>query len=290
MSSFLEISGAESSMSNFFASVKNAFLAFHPTDVVDILLLASILFVAFRFFKSRKAGVLLVGVLLIIVLTAVTYVFDLDATYYIFSAILDIGVLALIILFQPEIRDALEKVGAGSVFGIMSLGDQRSKRRLYSKAIDEICFAVGELSRNKTGALIVISRTTKLDEITETGIVINSDVNAFLIRNIFYDKAPLHDGAIVIDDVRIVAAACLLPLTRRTDVDADLGTRHRAALGMSETSDAIIIVVSEETGIISVAHDCTLTRDYTSESLRTFLMKKIVRQEKAIPKNEDKDI
>ena len=279
MLNFLEISKPGSFMSDFFASVKSAFLDFHPTDVVDILLLASILFLAFRFFKSRKAGVLLVGVLLIIILTAVTYIFDLDATYYIFSAILDIGVLALIILFQPEIRDALEKVGTGSVFGIMSLGDQKNKRRLYSKAIDEICRAVDHLSRNKTGALIVIARTTKLDEITETGITINSDVNSFLLRNIFFDKAPLHDGAVVIDDARIAAAGCLLPLTRRTDVDADLGTRHRAAIGMSETSDAIVIVVSEETGTISVAHDCTFTRDYTADSLRTFLMKKIIRKE-----------
>jgi diadenylate cyclase len=222
-----------------------------------------------------------VGVLLIIVLTAVTYVFDLDATYYIFSAILDIGVLALIILFQPEIRDALEKVGSGSVFGIMSLGDQKNKRLAYTKAIEEICVAVGFLSRNKTGALIVIAGTTKLDEIAETGITINSDVNSFLIRNIFYDKAPLHDGAVVIDNARIAAAGCLLPLTRRTDVDADLGTRHRAAIGMSETSDAIVIVVSEETGIISVAHDCSFTRNYTPESLRTVLMKTIIRQKSA---------
>lgn len=277
MLNFLKISGVGDFMSDFFASVKNAFVNFHPTDVVDILLLASILFVAFRFFKSRKAGVLLVGVLLIIVLTAVTYIFNLDATYFIFSSILDIGVLALIILFQPEIRDALEKVGSGSVFGIMSLGDQRNK--LNSKAINEVCTAVSELSRSKTGALIVFSRTTKLDEIIETGTVLNADINALLIRNIFVNKAPLHDGAVIIDNGCITAAMCLLPLSRRNDVDSELGTRHRAALGMSESSDAVIVVVSEETGTISVAHDCTLTRDYTVESLRTYLKKKILRIE-----------
>jgi diadenylate cyclase len=162
--------------------------------------------------------------------------------------------------------------------GIMNFGDQKKKRQQYSKAIDEICSAVTDLSRTKTGSLIVIWRTTKLDEITETGIVINADVNSFLLRNIFVDKAPLHDGAVVIDESRIVAAACLLPLTRRTDIDADLGTRHRAAVGMSETSDAIVIVVSEETGTISIAYDCTLTRDYNAQSLRPFLMQKLLRK------------
>jgi diadenylate cyclase len=191
---------------------------------------------------------------------------------------MDIGIIALIILFQPEIRDALEKVGSGSMNGIMTFGDQKKKRQLYSKSIDQICSAVTDLSRTKTGALIVISRTTKLDEIAETGITINADVNSFLLRNIFFNKAPLHDGAVIIDEARILAAGCLLPLTRRTDVDADLGTRHRAAIGMSETSDAIIIVVSEETGTISIAYDCTLTRDYNAESLRPFLMKKLLRK------------
>lgn len=266
------------SFSAFFSSLKEILVDFTVIDAIDIVLLSAILFFAFRFFKSRKAGVLLVGVLLIVTLTYLAYLFNFEATYFIFSAILDIGVLALVILFQPEIRDALEKVGAGSVVGIMSFGDQKKKRQLYSKAIEQICSSVTDLSRTKTGALIVISRTTKLDEIIETGITINSDVNSFLIRNIFYDKAPLHDGAIVIDDARIAAAGCLLPLTRRTDVDADLGTRHRAAIGMSETSDAIIIVVSEETGTISVAYDCTLTRNYSAESLRSFLTKKILRQ------------
>lgn len=270
------------SLADFWANVCDSFLNaisdFQISDAIDIILLSIILFFAFRFFKSRKAGVLLIGVLFIIVLTFVANIFNLYATHYVFNSILKIGVLALVILFQPEIRDALEKVGSGSMSGIMSFGDQKKKRQLYSKAIDQICSAVNDLSRTKTGALIVISRTTKLDEITETGIAINADVNSFLIRNIFFDKAPLHDGAIVVDEARIVAAACLLPLTRRTDIDADLGTRHRAAIGMSETSDAIVIVVSEETGTISIAYDCSLSRDYNAESLRPFLMQKLLRK------------
>lgn len=279
MISFLavESQGAGSIFSAFFSAVKNAFLDFQFSDAVDILLLTAILFVAFRFLRSRKAGALLIGVAVIIVLTLLTYVFNLDATYFLFSSILEIGVLAVIVIFQPEIRDMLEKVGSGSVNSFISFGDQKKKRQIYSKAIAQICSAVAELSRSKTGALIVISRTTKLDDIIETGISINADVNSFLLRNIFFNKAPLHDGAVVIDDARIAAAGCLLPLTRRVDVDADLGTRHRAAIGMSETSDAIVIIVSEETGTISVAYDCALTRDYTQESLRTFLITKILK-------------
>ncbi len=279
MNNFLSVNshGVSEAFSEFFLSVKNSFTSFHVTDAIDIILLSIILFLAFRFLKSRKAGALLVGVAIIFVLTAVALIFDFDATYFIFSSVIDVGIIALIIILQPEIRDALEKVGSGSVNGFMSFGDQKKKRQTYSKAIDQICSAVNDLSRSKTGALIVISRTTKLDEIIENGISINADVNSFLLRNIFYDKAPLHDGAVIIDDARIAAAGCLLPLTRRTDVDGDLGTRHRAAIGMSETSDAIIIVVSEETGIISVADDCSLTRNYTFESLRPYLMRKILR-------------
>jgi diadenylate cyclase len=270
------------SVSDFFSNIADSFLSsisdFKISDAIDILLLSIILFLGFRFFKSRKAGVLLVGVLFIVVLTFIAGIFDLYATHYIFNSILKIGVLAVIVIFQPEIRDMLEKVGSGSVNSFISFGDQKKKRQIYTKAIDQICSAVNELSRSKTGALIVVSRTTKLDDVIETGISINADVNSFLLRNIFFNKAPLHDGAVVIDDARIAAAGCLLPLTRRVDVDADLGTRHRAAIGMSETSDAVVIIVSEETGIISVAYDCTLTRDYTQESLRTFLVTKILKK------------
>lgn len=269
--------GVGDALSSFFTSVKNAILTFKITDAIDILLITILLFVAFRFLKSRKAGALLIGMSVVIVLTFVAYVFNFNATFFVFSSILEVGVLALIIIFQPEIRDALERIGTGSISGIMSISESKQKKQQYAKAIEQICSAVADLSRNKTGALIVVSKTTKLDEITETGVFINADVNAFLIRNLFFNKAPLHDGAVVIDGAKIVAAGCLLPLTRRTDIDGDLGTRHRAAIGMSETSDAVIIVVSEETGVISVAHDCSLTRELTQQSLRRFLLQKLAR-------------
>lgn len=263
-------------LSNLFNTFREAFSNFKFVDAVDIILLSLILFWAFRFVKGRKAGALLIGIITISTLTFLAYIFDLNATFYLFSEIFSIGIIALVIIFQPEIRDGLEKLGSGSMSGFMAFGDQKKKKQLYIKSIENICNAINDLSSSKTGALIVISRTTKLDDVIETGVVINADVNSFLIRNIFYNKAPLHDGAIVIDDGKICAAGCLLPLTRRSDIDSDLGTRHRAALGMSETSDAIVVVVSEETGTISVSIDCEITRDFTAESLRNFLTKKLV--------------
>jgi diadenylate cyclase len=176
------------------------------------------------------------------------------------------------IIFQPEIRDALERFGTGARSGLMSFGDRKKKKELYYSVIENICDAVKEMAAEYTGALIVIERTTRLSDIARTGITINSDVNALLIRNLFFNKAPLHDGAIVIMDAKIAAAGCFLPLTRRSDIDPDLGTRNRAALGMSETSDAIIIVVSEETGTISAAVEGTLRRNYDYNTLKKALM------------------
>ena len=262
---------------NFFSAIGKAFSEFTPIDAVDILVLSLLCFCALRFFKGRKAGTVLVGVAICLCVLIAAYALGLEATYFIFAGVFEIGALAIVIIFQPEIRDALEKIGSGSLSGIRNFGDQKKKKQLYYQAIDNVCVAVSDLSRTKTGALIVISRTTNLDDVIQTGVAINADVNSFLLRNLFFNKAPLHDGAVVIDSARITAAGCLLPLTRRFDIDGDLGTRHRAALGMSETSDAIIIVVSEETGVISIACECELTRNHTHDTLRNFLMRKLLR-------------
>ncbi len=278
MNFLLDVSfrGVGKMFADFFSFVKNVFSDFTAIDVVDILLLSLILFLTYRFIRGRKAGALLVGILICFILMFASAIFGLQATNFIFSEIFKIGLIAILIIFQPEIRDALEKIGSGSLSGLKNLGEQKRRRLQYQTAINNICNAVSDLSSSKTGALIVISRTTKLDDIIESGITINADVNSSLLRNLFYNKAPLHDGAVVIDEARIVAASCLLPLTRRTDIDSDLGTRHRAAIGMSETSDAVVIVVSEETGTISVAFDCVLTRDYNYESLKKYLSEKIL--------------
>ncbi len=263
--------------SAFMASAAQSFRNFSFFDALDILLLAALLYFLFRFVISRKSHTILIGIGICLLLYVVTLVFDLRGTNFILDSVIRMGGLALLILFQPEIRDAFEKIGSGALSSITSLGDRKKKEAVHS-AIEQICIAVADLSKTRTGALIAIARTTKIDDVVQTGITVNADVNSFLLRNLFFHKAPLHDGAVIIDDARIAAAGCLLPLTRRSDVDSDLGTRHRAAIGLSETSDAVIIVVSEETGIISVANDCTLTRNYTPESLKAYLLQKFLRE------------
>lgn len=264
-------------LSGLWDKTKDAFMNFSPVDALDILFLAFTFFFIFRFFRGKKGGAVLIGISVCILFWFLATAFNLDGISFIFSKVFEIGVIALIIIFQPEIRDVLERIGSGTFNGLFAFGDQKKKQQVYYSAVDNICAAVSDLSRTKTGALIVLERTTSLDDILNTGVAINADTNSFLLRNLFFNKAPLHDGAVVIGEGRVIAAGCLLPLTRRQDIDSELGTRHRAAIGMSEISDAIIIVVSEETGVISVASDCTLTRNYTPDSLRTLLLKSWVR-------------
>lgn len=265
-----------------FASVaSSAFSNFTLYDAIDIFLLTVFFFFVFRFMKGKKLGSLIVGVLVCFIAYAVASVFSLSSIKFILSGLFQIGMLAFIILFQPEIRDLLERLGSKSIVRLFSIGDSSKRENLSYQVIDNICSAVRDLSSTKTGALIVIERTTQLDEVTRTGVAINADVNSYLLRNLFYDKAPLHDGAVVIDEGRIASAGCILPLTRRSDFEGDLGTRHKAAIGLSEICDAIIIVVSEETGIISVAMDYTLTRDYTADTLRKFLLKNMLHDSEA---------
>ena len=260
-------------------SAKEAFSSFGWLDAVDILLLTALLFFLFRFLISRKSASILIGVAVYFLFYVAASLIGLCATSSVLSGVFRYGLLVILILFQPELRELFERVGTGSINGVFSIGDSKKKEKLYYNAIDNICAAVNSLSVDATGALIVISRSVNLADIVESGIPINADVNAYLIRNLFYNKAPLHDGAVVITNARIEAAGCLLPLSRRTDVDSDLGTRHRAAIGMSEVSDAIVIVVSEETGSISVAKGGALTENVSEEALRTYLEELVDKQE-----------
>ena len=258
-------------------AARNVFLSFGIMDIIEILIIAIFSFLAFKFLKGRKAGALIIGICLCLLMLIVSDIFGLNVLHALLSGIVSSGTLVIIVIFQPEIREALERIGSGSISGILNFSDRRKKKELYFNVIDNVCSAVRELSRESTGALIVIERTTRLADITDTGIIINADVSSSLLRNLFFNRAPLHDGAVVISEGRIAAAGCFLPLTRRTDVDPDLGTRHRAAIGMSESSDSVIIVVSEETGAISVAYDCTLQRNMTLTDLKAFLFEVILR-------------
>jgi diadenylate cyclase len=245
--------------------------------LIEIIILAGIIFLAFRLVRGRKAGALATGLIVLSGLSIFSKFLKFNVLYSLFSTILGSGLLVVIIIFQPEIRDALEKIGNGSLKGIMSFSDRRRKKEQYSTVIDNICSAVSDLAAESTGALIVIERSIRLSDITATGVVIDANVNDLLIRNLFYDRAPLHDGAVVISGDKIVAAGCFLPLTQRIDLDSSLGTRHRAAIGMAEKSDAVVIVVSEETGGISIAYDFSLIRNVKPAELKKFLQENVLR-------------
>jgi diadenylate cyclase len=268
---------ANATASSFLEVIKSIFMNFHISDAIDIIVLALIFGFSVKFFKSRKAGALIIGIVICLVIYILALIFDLSGLKFLLSGVFQIGALALVIIFQPELRELLERLGTGSLKGIANFGDKGYKNSAQYKAIESICNAVQIFSVEKTGALIVIERTTQLDDIINTGTVLNAEISDSLLRNIFVNRAPLHDGAVVINDGKIAAAACILPLPRRVYVDADLGTRHRAAIGLSEISDALVVVVSEETGIISVAKECELLRNFTPDALRKFLRKEILK-------------
>lgn len=250
-----------------------------PIDFLDVAILAYIIYIIIKFIKETRAGQIVKGIVLYACVYFISSLIGLKALSYIISKTLDIGVLALIIMFQPEIRRALEKVGhtklAAFVPGISS--SEKEFEDVWSNTIEAVCSSCHELSSTCTGALIVIEQKTKLGEQIENGTIINAKPSKELLGNIFYPKTPLHDGAAIIRDGEIIAAACFLPKPAKEElINKKLGSRHRAAIGMSENSDAIVIVVSEETGQISIAENGILIRDFSSDSLRTFLRKKLI--------------
>lgn len=259
------------SLIEFFKNIKLGIF-----DIIDILLLTTIFVVFIIFARKKMINSALAGMLMFYFITIILSLLPLPGTKLLATAVLNAGVLVFVILFHTEIRDWFEKIGSNPKLNIFRKSSAQANSKQTYQIIDNVCTSVRELSATKTGALIVIGRTTKLEDVTSTGVKINADVNSYLLRNLFFNKAPLHDGAVVIEDGKITYAGCILPMTRRKDFEGDLGTRHKAAIGLSEISDAIIVIVSEETGIISVAMDYTLTRDYTPDSLRKFLLVNIL--------------
>ena len=250
-------------------------------DVIDIILVAFLLYGVYAFIRDRRAGKLAVGVGLIIIVTLLSKLIGFSALSFIMENLFQIGLLALVVVFQPEFRSALEKVGGEPLRSLRNIGDIKETQNTASPYIKEICHTAEELSKSRTGALIVIERSTKLGDIIKTGVIVNADVSSFVLRNIFYEGAPLHDGAVVIRNWRVYAAGCFLPLSKNENIIKDLGTRHRAGIGISEESDAVVIIVSEEKGTISVAVGGQLKRGYTYNSLKRDLEKELA------PDNEE---
>jgi len=258
-------------LETFAASIKDFVLLLRIQDVFDILIVAFIVYKSLQLIKETRAEPLLKGIIVLLVVLQLSEWFQLYTINYILKNTMQIGVLAIVVLFRPELRRGLEHVGRSSI-GQMFLAGTNPE---YSpeNVSAEICRAVSSFASARTGALIVLERQVKIGDIIGTGVLLNSAVSAELLSNIFTPNTPLHDGAVVIRNNQIVAAACLLPLTPNQDLSIELGTRHRAALGISETTDSVVIIVSEETGKISVAMGSKLTRNLNAESLQKTLNK-----------------
>lgn len=249
-----------------FKSQMKAF-SFGVNDFFDILIVWVLLYYAYKFIRKRRAGKLAIGVVVIMLINVLSDIFSLSALGYIISNFFQIGLLALVIIFQPELRSVLEQAGGTSLKGLKNLGERHLIGNV-EETVEAICSAACDMSASKTGALIVFENETGLDDIVATGTVINADISSSLLKNIFFVNTPLHDGAVVIRDGKVGAAGCYLPLSDHKGIAKELGTRHRAAIGISEVSDALVLVVSEETGNISIAQYGEIRRNFDYMKLK----------------------
>jgi len=252
-------------------------------DYIDILLMSYLIYKLLKLVRETRAEQLLRGILAIVVVLLLIRQFDLPALNFLSETFFSVGLMAIIVMFQPELRRVLEKMGRTKVVQTLTFNPVDAGANI-GETIEQIAAACEKLSRSATGAIIVMERTTKLGEQVDTGVVLNAMPSSELFRNIFFPNSPLHDGAVIVRDGAVLAAGCFLPKPQNEElVSKDLGTRHRAAIGMSEISDALIIVVSEETGIISVAENGALNRGFDRAGLLKLMYDKILRAD------EDKD-
>ncbi len=265
-------------------------LGSNPLNLVSIIVdIAIVLFLAYcfvRVVKGSRAWQLIKGIIFLVIATWLSGVFNLTILNTILTGIMNWGVIALIVIFQPELRRALEQLGTNKFakfFGIDKDIAAKTKEDIY-----KIVIATEELSKSKTGALIVIERDINIQDIIATGIPMDAEVSPQLLVNIFVPKTPLHDGAVVISNNKIAAAACVLPLANDNDIAKELGTRHRAAIGISKESDSIVVVVSEETGKVSVAKDGTLIADVREDVLKKILISNVVTKRFTVDKKKKK--
>ena len=226
------------------------------TDILVIAIVAFLVYTVLGFIRETRAEQLAKGLLVLVVVTLLSDIFHLYTLHWILSNVMTVGLLALVVLFQPELRRALEKLGRSKFINIAGDVDKDDAKRI----VTEMSRAIESMSASRTGALMVIEKETTLNDIVETGTVIDAAISAEMIGNVFYEGAPLHDGAVIIRGGRLYAAGCVLPLTQNKKLGKELGTRHRAGIGITENSDALVIIVSEETGVISLAQNGELTR------------------------------
>ena len=270
-------------------SIVANFQTFKLVDLLDILIIAFLIYQLLGFVNRTRAGQLAKGALIVMAVYLVANILNMRTVTWLLNSLLQVGLLTLVVLFQPEIRRALERMGQTDQWAYRFFNKNRyndtSLKGAWRSAIIAICDAAERFSETKTGALIVLERNTNLSEIVRTGTPVNSAVNLEVLGTIFYEGTPLHDGAAIIEDGRIKAAGCVLPLSNNLDLGKDMGTRHRACLGIAENSDAIAIVVSEETGIISMAKNGVLIRHFDRQTLYTRLIDEMIPKETTVEKS-----
>ena len=257
----------------FFQEFWNRIPQIGVNDIIDILIVAFLFYTVMRLIRSTSAARIARSILLLLVATGLTEIFKLYTLNWILSKILEIGVIALVIMFQPELRRMLERFGGRFFTNLISSGGAASPEQ---QAIEATVVACEVMSKEKVGALLIFERSMPLDEYFKTGTIVDAKVSDQLLRNLFFKNSPLHDGAVIVRGSRVAAAGCVMPLTENTHLPSDIGTRHRAGIGSSEVSDAVVVIVSEETGTISVAIGGMLKRHLAPKTLEKLLVSELI--------------
>ena len=261
----------------FLEKIGNYLLLVRFTDILDVIIIAFLVYKLLDLVRSTRAENILKGVVIFLLALWLSEIFHLYGIAYILGNMVQVGILALIILFQPEIRQILEKLGSRNIRLLQAFTPVQQQTEL-EKAIDQTVIACSEMAKTKTGVLIVFERHILLDDMVRSGTTLDAAVSSELLKNIFFVKAPMHDGAVIIRHGRILGAGCMLPLSKNVNLSRDLGMRHRAGIGMSENSDAVVVIVSEETGSISVAVGGMLKRHLVPETLSKLLRNELMPQ------------
>ena len=262
---------------NFFVSKFSYFSTIQLADVLDILIVAYIIYKVIGLIRKTSSYNLARGIVFVLIAVWLSGILNLTMINYLLKKAVEIGLIAIVIIFQPELRKLLAKMGSSRIAGIFSSKTQNIPA--IESAITQTVIACEQMAATKTGALIIFERDYNLNDIMTTGTIIDADITAELLKNVFYPKAPLHDGALIIRNCRIAAAGCVLPLTGNTNLSKDLGMRHRAGIGISEQSDALVVIVSEETGAISIAAEGMLKRNLNRDTFEKLLRRELVVEE-----------
>lgn len=251
-------------------TLKGVFSSFRPEDALDIAIVSYIVYKILGFIKETRAMQLVRGLLIIVVAFFISDIFNLYLLNWLLKSLVTMGLFAIVVLFQPELRRGLEQVGRKNLMNTNSFRNIDKNKAIAT--VDALVSAIDDFSASRTGALIAIERETMLNDIIETGVVVDGEISSRLLGNLFYEGSPLHDGAVIIRGDRVHAAACVLPLTEKKNIGRNLGTRHRAGVGLSEVCDALVIIVSEETGVVSIAENGKIRRFMDLKTIEKMLL------------------